>query len=125
MAILDGIEVRIASKTKGKAFDEYDKPNTVSSADGLSIQKYIQAETGLDFYIEVFIKPSFKLYRASGIQASVDIDGGKVAKSRYWSKEKFLGKLRRGEPFIFDDVLHKEGMQWRRMKFNFGSLEIG
>ena len=125
MAILDGIEVRIASKTTGKAFHEYDKPNAPPSIDGLSTEKFIQAETGLEFHIEIFVKPSFKFYHASGLQVRVNIDGGKVDRRRYYSKESLREYGLKGEPVILDDVIYKEGTQWYRIKLNFSSLDIG
>lgn len=124
MAILGDIEVRIASRTTGKALDEYDKPDTVLSKDGLSIEKFIKAETGLEFHIEILVKPSFNFYGASGVQIRIDIDGDRVAYRQYWSQGSLLKKYNEKNPVIFDDVLHKEGTQYSRIRFNFGSLDI-
>lgn len=125
MAILDGIEVLIASRTTGKALDEYDKPNTVPSKDALSVERFVKAETGLEFHVEVFVKPSFKFHRAWGIQIAINIDGGKVNYCKSYSKERMQKKHSKAEPIVFDNALCKEGTQYSRIKFNFGSLDIG
>ena len=124
MAVLGDIEVRVASKTTGKAFDEYDKPKTVPPADGLSIEKFIRADTGLEFNVEILVKSSFKFYRASGIKISFDIDGDRVNKCEYHSRANFPVKQSKETLIIVDDVLHKNGTQYCRMKFNFGSVDI-
>ena len=124
MAILGDIEVQIASKTTGKAFHEYDQPNSIPSAHGLSIEKFIQAEVGLDFHVELFVKPSFKFHRASGLKLSVESDGGRVRLCTYWTKLELLEKQREEEPLLSDYMTHREGTQWYRTKFQFGSLGI-
>ena len=125
MAILGDVEVRIASKTTGKVLDEYDKPNTVPSTDGLWVEKFVQAETGQEIHIEVLLKSSFRFYNASGVDVRVNIDGGRVHLARHWDKSTLLRRGIKKEPSVLDTVTIKEGTQWCRMKLNFGSLDIG
>ncbi len=124
MAILNDIEVRIASRTTGKVLKEYEKPYTVQSAEKLFIEKFIEAETGLEFHVEVFVNSKFQYYQASGILFGVHIDGDRVATYRYTSKEVLRQQVIDREPTVIDDVPHKEGDRSCRIKFNFGSLGI-
>lgn len=124
MAILDDIEVRIVSKTIGKALSEYDKPNIAPSEDGLSIVKFIKGEPGLEFHIEVFVKSSFSLFQAPGIQICIDIDGGKVESCMYISRKELLKQQAKREPIVFGEVYHQEGTQYSNRNFIFGSLNI-
>ena len=124
MTILDGIEVQIASRTTGKALAEYDKPDVLSSADNLSIEKFVKAETGLEFHVEVFVKSSFNFYQASGIQIWVNIDADRIQTCYYWSKPEVLEQQTKRKPIVIGHKSYKEGAQYYRAKFKFSSLKI-
>lgn len=124
MAILSDIEVRIASKTTGKALDEYDKPNTVPPTDELSIEKFVEAETEQEFHIEVFVKSGFEFYQSSGMEIGIKIDGGRIEKCQYWSKAQLQTRQLKEQPVVLDRVIEKEGTQYYSMNFRFSALTI-
>ncbi|KAL8709804.1 MAG: hypothetical protein Q9225_007401 [Loekoesia sp. 1 TL-2023] len=124
MAILKDVEVRVVSKATGQPLEEYDKPGSPSSADGHAVGKYIEARTGEDFRVEVFIKKGFNCFAAWGIKVGITIDGGVV--DYYKTVSRFQVKRRKisGNPIVFDSVSHSEGSLHSRIGFRFGSLTM-
>ncbi|KAL8895754.1 MAG: hypothetical protein Q9207_008029 [Kuettlingeria erythrocarpa] len=121
MAILKDVEVRVVSKTTGRLLDEYEKPGT-DMGDGTSVERYIEAKTGEDFQIEVFIKKGFEFWGASGVKIGIEIDGGVVAYAKYMPKKFVAVRQAAGNPVLLDSVAHLDGTQWSKVGFRFGSL---
>lgn len=126
MAILQDIEVRVVSNTTHQALPEYNKPNSTVVADGHSLVKYIEAKTGEDFQIEVFIKKGFEFLRAWGITVSLKLmETLSVIANPTANHASSIKELQRsGEPLVFDSVGHLENSVYSKIGFRFGSLSL-
>lgn len=124
MAIIDQIEVRIVSVATAQALPEYDKPNSVASRDDRSVEKFIEAQTGKEFRVEIYLMPNFNLYAASGIKVGLDIDGGTVHRRILYEKADVLDKKGQESPFVISRAYTLEGSKCSAIKFSFGLLEL-
>ena len=128
MAILEDFEVKITTFPHRNPFHEYENPT--KEPDKLekgivSLERYIEAETGMGFQIEVFVKPTFRLFGATGIRIHLDIDEGVVGQFKYIHKDRVLAAQKNKTPLIDCDALKLEGTQYSRINFSFGALEFG
>lgn len=121
MAILKDVEVRVVSKTTGLPLAEYAKPGMIMGSN-TSVERYIEAKTGEDFQIEVFIKRSFKYSKAWGLKIAIDIDGGVVSFTGFKSKVSAANLQATGRPVVVESVPHLRGGHWSNVGFRFGSL---
>ncbi len=127
MAILKDIEVKVTSLPHREVFQEYANPKKTPKKREksiFSIERYIEARTGLNFQIEVFVKPKFKLQGAMGIRVDVVIDGGVVKQFQYYDKDEVLRAQKRRSPLVQDRTTKLEGTQYSDVNFSFGSLKI-
>lgn len=132
MAILKDIEVRIARNTSGKVFaedagdalPEYQKPDSSDNHSQTSVERYVEAVTGQPFQIEVYIKPSFKIYEADGIRVGLEIDDRTVF-FHYFKKGQVEQGQQAGEPLVVSSVSRVEGARYFKMGFVFGILYLG
>ncbi|KAL8734566.1 MAG: hypothetical protein Q9166_001466 [cf. Caloplaca sp. 2 TL-2023] len=124
MAILDDVEARVVLKDTKEVLKEYDKQHAPVASTRKSVEKYIEAKTGADFQVEVFIKESFKLWSAWGVRVWINIDGGVVDYFRPYSKKDVKEKQSSGEAIIFDSVMVKERSRYNSIGFRFGDLTI-
>ncbi|KAL8682857.1 MAG: hypothetical protein Q9186_001103 [Xanthomendoza sp. 1 TL-2023] len=124
MAILKDFEVRVVSKSTGKPLQEYDSPET-TAVDHYTIEKFIEATTGEDFAVEVFIKEGYSCHRAWGVWVGINIDGGVVDFGHPICRSVVKERQPAGKRLtIFDSVSHSEGSVHSRIGFRFGSLTI-
>lgn len=113
------------SNSTNDPFLEYDDPKANPTGDTFVTEKYIEAENGKGFRIEVYIKPGFKMLRAHGINVHLEIDGGPVKYHKFYYKSRVLDGQQKGIPIIIKDTICVEKSQYSRVGFAFGSLEIG
>ncbi|KAL8919678.1 MAG: hypothetical protein Q9172_004867 [Xanthocarpia lactea] len=124
MAILDNIEVRVVLKDNQEVLQEYNKPDSTMADEPHSIEKYIEAKTGQDFEVQVFIKEDFKCGPGWGIGIGIKIDGGVVDYCYYLTNARVEEFKKLMKPAIFRSVRHTEGSLHSRIGFRFGSLTI-
>ena len=124
MAILEGVETRITATETGKALQEYNSPRENADLGENAIEKYIEAETGMKFQIEVYLPKDFKLHGAWGVGVSVDIDGGVVSQLTAYSRTRVKERIKRGTPFIDSYAELCEGSRYINLDLAFGSLDI-
>lgn len=130
MVLLKDFEVKVALKPSdgvapGEAFKEYPNPEPRTSPDEWLAERYIEAKPGQEFQVEIYLKPSLKLFAADGLRISLRIDDHTVHFGRYYDKKWIATEMLEGEPIIFDDVLATDGRQHSRVTFSFGSLKAG
>ncbi|KAL8690457.1 MAG: hypothetical protein Q9224_004404, partial [Gallowayella concinna] len=125
MAILNDIEVRVVSKSRGKPLQEYDSPKKTDAVDQHTIEKFIEATTGEDFAVEVFVKKGYTCKGAWGLRVGINIDGGVVKFAYSFSSADVKETQLAGKRLIiFDSVPHSEGSVHSEIGFRFGSLTI-
>ena len=125
MAILDGVEVRVVLSDNQEVLEEYNKPDSTVADEPHSVEKYIEAKTGQNFEVQVFIKEGFKCGPGGGIGIGIKIDGRVVSYSQPLKNAKVEQIKKRMKPKIFESVRHTEGSLHSRIGFRFGSLTIG
>lgn len=125
MAILEDVEVSIVATETGQALEEFDNPKDDPTTNPRFTEKYIQATTGVRFQVQIYVRPSFNLYKAHGIDVTVDIDGGVVHHTTFYDKKWLEENRADKQPFIDDHVLHKMGSRWVESPYLFGSIDIG
>lgn len=125
MVLIEDIEVRIASSASGEALIEYDDPKAAPSGNGFSATKFIEAVTGLEYQVEVYIKPSFELWDADGLDIGVNIDGGVVNQFKFHRISGVEACKKNGKPITVDSTVYQEGSKWYETPFSFGALNIG
>ena len=121
MAILKDVEVRIVSTSTNDPFLEYDDPKAKATGDTFLVEKYIEAETGKESRISIYIKPGFELLGAHAVNIGIKTSDGHVYFCKHYKKSMVLDGRDKGNPFIFKHVRYVEG----NVGFAFGSLEIG
>ncbi|KAL8947632.1 MAG: hypothetical protein Q9222_006104 [Ikaeria aurantiellina] len=124
MAILDDVEVRVVSKATKQALHEYDDPKPAAAVQAHSVLKYVQAEEGMDFQVEVYFEKEFQCWDVWGIEIGINIDGGVVNYYKRCSQERVKTLQELGEPILLDSVRHVENSQHSRVGFRFGLLKI-
>ncbi|KAL8904373.1 MAG: hypothetical protein Q9171_007076 [Xanthocarpia ochracea] len=124
MAILDGVEVRVVLKDNQEVLEEYNKPDSNVADKPHFVEKYIEAKTGQNFEVQVFIKEDFKCGPGWGIAVGIKIDGGVVFYHRSWDYARVEQMKKLMKPEIFESVRHTEGSLHSRIGFRFGSLTI-
>lgn len=120
MAILMNVEARVVSKRTKQPLEEYQKSDSTVGANESFVEKYIEAKTGEDFQVEVFLKDNFICWGGWGIRFNIKIDGGVVHYGKTYSKAEVSLK----EPIVFDSVRFFEGPAFSRIGFRFGSLRM-
>lgn len=125
MAILKDIEVRVVRKDTQEVLQEYDKPDSTVSTDEYAIEKYVEAKEGQDFEVHVFIREGFKCFAAWGVEVGINIDGGVVEFSYYYSKSEVERLQKSNKPTKFRSVLHSERSAHSEIGFRFGTLSSG
>lgn len=130
MVLLKDVEVKVALNsgdgvTAGEAFREYPNPEPRTSSDEWLAERYIEAKPGQEFQVEVYLKPSFKLFAADTLRVSLRIDDGTVQFRRNYDETRIAANISEGKPFIFHDVLNTDGRQHSMVSFSFGSLSVG
>ncbi|MCJ1399946.1 hypothetical protein MMC11_003149 [Xylographa trunciseda] len=131
MAILEHVEVKIISSSTEQQLKEYDDPDPEAVAVEGKIQKYIEAESGQEFKIEVTLKKGFCFHGADGIKIGVDIDGDtfsyivvivsniRIKRDKNW----FLMNFAFGEVTV-DEDLHLDSAALLEELQNLGSIHI-
>ena len=130
MVVLKDFEVKVALKTTdglspGDAIKEYPNPEPGTSSDEWLAERYIEAKPGQEFQVEVYLKPSFKLFAADRLKVSFCIDNGTVDFYKAYKEKQIAGNISEGKPFIIHSVLDTDGRQHSRVSFSFGSLTVG
>lgn len=130
MVVLKDFEVKVALKSTdgnspGDALKEYQDPKPSTSSDEWLAERYIEAKTGAEFQIEVYIKPSFKFFAADSLEVWLKIDSDTVNVSRHYSKEEIIANQEDGRPIIRHDVRSFNGSEHSRVTFAFGALSAG
>lgn len=73
----------------------------------------------------MYIRPSFKLYRAKAITVNVNIDGGTVDFQSIFYADAVNEVQKDGEPIIISSVTQKQGTKYSEVAFTFESLALG
>ena len=130
MVLLKDFEVRVALKptdgvAPGEAFKEYPNPKPSASSHEWLAERYIEAKPNQEFQVEVYLKPSFKLFAANTLKVSLRIDNDTVSFNKYYNEEWIAANISKGKPFILHNVLNTDGKQHSMVSFSFGSLSVG
>ena len=130
MVLLKDIEVKVAlrstiRKSPGEALKEYPNPASPTSSDEWLAERYIEAKPGQEFQIEIYLKPSFKLFAADQLSANLIIDDYTVNFCMYYTKQYVATNISSGKPFVIYYVLSTDGKQYSKVSFSFGSLSLG
>ncbi len=104
---------------------EYEKPIPDAIQISDSVERYIEAVAGQAFQIEVYIKPSFKFYKADGITVGLEIDDETVNFNTHYTKQQVEQKQKASEPLVISSVIRVEGARYFQVGFAFGSLHLG
>ena len=131
MAILKGVEVRVALNTSGKAESEkagvalpdYPGPNMTNNGAETLIERYIEAFSGRSFQIEVFFQPDFELHRAHGVAVEVDIDNEAVRVNQFFTAEQVATSKDTGVPLIISSAVRVREEKHYAAGLTFGSLQ--
>ncbi|KAG7008076.1 hypothetical protein G7Y79_00007g022010 [Physcia stellaris] len=129
MVLLKDFEVRVALKptdgvAPGEAFKEYPNPKPSASSHEWLAERYIEAKPNQEFQVEVYLKPSFKLFAANTLKVSLRIDNDTVSFNKYYNEEWIAANISKGKPFILHNVLNTDGKQHSMVSFSFGSLSV-
>ncbi|KAL9118915.1 MAG: hypothetical protein Q9187_004531 [Circinaria calcarea] len=79
MVVIDDVEFYIVSTGTGSKFHEYDNPERDQTANENEVEKYIEAETNVEFGIVAVLKAGFNYHNADGVNLRIEIDGTRRA----------------------------------------------
>lgn len=126
MVVIDNLEIYIVSTATGSKFHEYDNPERGQTANENKVEKYIEAESNVEFGVVVILKAGFDYHKADGVNFDVKIDG--TSRVAYCPKQKVKIKAER----LIEDVKLEQNYMcimhqgsWYRARFSFGSVTVG
>ena len=125
MAIVDDIEVYVTAKHDRLL--EHDNPNRDVTNDKASVEKYIEAESNVEFGVVVVLKAGFDYHQADGVQIECDFDGW-YSRSTYYSRPMHkirLGRLSADVTYEKNSMKVQRCGQWYQVKLCFGSVTVG
>jgi hypothetical protein len=122
MAILPGFSgLQADIIVNGARCIEYPEPADLNEDTPISVTKYIEAEDGANFVIQLRIDGWFK-YITNNISAHIKVDG-QVARRPLWLKPTTMGV---GHPVrTIDGVELQSNNGWAKRKLVFSTLSIG
>ncbi|MCJ1433775.1 hypothetical protein MMC27_003140 [Xylographa pallens] len=132
MAVLEHVEVKIISSSTGQQLKEYDDPEPETIAEdeetgSEEIKKYIEAESGEEFKIQVTLKKGFCYHGADGILIRVHIDGDALSRQYWRLRPSYVSASTRLPTDIVEFVSStnvKRGEEWCQMNFGFGEVIV-
>ncbi|MCJ1383872.1 hypothetical protein MMC17_006986 [Xylographa soralifera] len=132
MVVLKHVEVKIISVPIGQRLKEYDVPDSEIVADDEEtgsgkIQKYIEAESGKEFEIQVILKKGFSYHGAAGIHIKIGIDGDALNRNHWRPRPPHVlpsTKLRADVVEVVSGTKIKRGEEWRYSRFGFGEVTV-
>ena len=104
---------------------EYDDPDVNRAARDMEVEKYIEAETGKEFYIQVKLKKGLKYHGADGFKIRYEMDEGRLLRYRTRKREGRKIALPQDRSVEFKDSPVKSGDEWECIRFSFGSVTVG
>lgn len=104
---------------------EYDDPDVDHVSRDMEVEKYIEAETGGEFYIQVKVKKGLKYHGADGFMVQYEKDEGRLVRTRSRKCEGPKTALPEDQSVEFKGATIKSGDEWKRIRFSFGSVAVG
>ncbi|MCJ1420787.1 hypothetical protein MMC32_007146 [Xylographa parallela] len=93
MAILEDVEVKVILNRTGQPLVEYANPDPEAIIEAREVEKYIEAEIGAEFSIQVTLKAGFNFHLANGVNVYINIDGGTFKRYAFQRKPRHLALM--------------------------------
>ena len=129
MAILEDVEVKVILNRTGQPLVEYANPDPEAIIEAREVEKYIEAEIGAEFSIQVTLKAGFNFHLANGVNVYINIDGGTFKRYAFQRKPRHLalmsGKLLHDLVITRSTSESQHGQVSYSASYAFGSAVVG
>ena len=126
MAIIDNLEIYVVSTATGERLQEYGNPERDAIEGQNAVEKYIEAESNVEFSIVVVLNAGFNYHKADGVKIFVTLDG--TTRTKFYPKPSINIKadcLTKKFKLERKDMTLKRDGNWFRSRFSFGLVTVG